>query len=76
VIVEIQDWYHVTVHNDVSSVVDAMLLGRLVSAQVRTRGDDGTVQVREGVPQRPESDRHPPARTTATPLPRSAAVGG
>jgi len=47
VIVEIQDWYHVTVHNDVAAVVDAMLLGRPHSAQVRTRREDGTVDVRE-----------------------------
>jgi stage III sporulation protein SpoIIIAA len=47
VIVEIQDWYHVTVHNDVAAVVDAMLLGRPVGAQIRVRADDGTVSVRE-----------------------------
>jgi hypothetical protein len=45
--VEIQDWYHVTVHNDVASVVDALLLGRPVNAQVRTRADDGAITVRE-----------------------------
>jgi R3H domain-containing protein len=47
VVVEIQDWYHVTVHNDVAGVVDAMLLGRPVSAQVRTRDDDGSITMRE-----------------------------
>jgi len=52
VIVEIQDWYHVTVHNDVAAVVDAMLLGRLASAQVRTRADDGTVTVHDRSPLR------------------------
>ncbi|MGH2346996.1 MAG: AAA family ATPase, partial [Chloroflexota bacterium] len=30
VVVEIQDWYHVTVNNDVAGVVDALLLGRPV----------------------------------------------
>ena len=47
VVVEIQDWYHVTVHNDVAGVVDAMLLGRPVSAQVRTRADDGSIAMRD-----------------------------
>jgi hypothetical protein len=47
VVVEIQDWYHVTVHSDVAAVVDAMLLGRPVDAQVRTRSDDGTISVRD-----------------------------
>jgi stage III sporulation protein SpoIIIAA len=47
VVVEIQDWYHVTVHSDVAATVDAMLLGRLVGSQVRTRSDDGTIVVRE-----------------------------
>ncbi|HWE62405.1 MAG TPA: R3H domain-containing nucleic acid-binding protein [Chloroflexota bacterium] len=56
VVVEIQDWYHVTVHNDVAATVDALLLGRPVSAQVRTRADDGSVAVRERAPQRDEHD--------------------
>ncbi len=47
VVVEIQDWYHVTVHSDVAAVVDAMLLGRPVGAQVRTRSDDGAISVRD-----------------------------
>ncbi len=47
VIVEIQDWYHVTVHGDVAAVVDAVLLGRPFGAQVRTRADDGTIVSRE-----------------------------
>src|SRR6185437_4440968 len=52
VVVEIQDWYHVTVHNDVAGVVDAMLHGRPVSAQVRTRDDDGSITMREQAPNR------------------------
>ena len=56
VIVEIQDWYHVTVHNDVAGTVDALLLNRPITAQVRTREDDGTVAVREAVPQRDASE--------------------
>jgi stage III sporulation protein SpoIIIAA len=61
VIVEIQDWYHVTVHNDVASVVDAMLLGRPVTAQVRTRADDGAITVRErsALREEPEPVPHP-----------------
>ena len=50
VIVEIQDWYHVTVHNDVAATVDALLLNRPVSAQVRVREDNGTVVVRDRTP--------------------------
>jgi len=50
VIVEIQDWYHVTVHNDVSATVDALLLNRPVSAQVRVREDNGNVVVRDRSP--------------------------
>jgi stage III sporulation protein SpoIIIAA len=49
VVVEIQDWYHVTVHDDVASTVDAILLNRPFTSQVRTRADDGSVSVREGV---------------------------
>jgi stage III sporulation protein SpoIIIAA len=56
VVVEIQDWYHVTVHNDVAAVVDALLLGRPVSAQVRTRADDGTIAVRDQLPRKDHPD--------------------
>jgi len=59
VVVEIQDWYHVTVHNDVAGVVDAMLLGRPVSAQVRTRADDGTIAMRDRVPHHGEAETLP-----------------
>jgi len=72
VIVEIQDWYHVTVHSDVASVVDAMLLGRPVTAQVRTREDDGTIEVREQSPQREIAERSGHGRTGA----RAAGVSG
>src|SRR6185437_1818972 len=59
VVVEIQDWYHVTVHNDVAGVVDAMLLGRPVSAQVRTRADDGTIAMRDHMPRQGEPEGMP-----------------
>jgi hypothetical protein len=68
VIVEIQDWYHVTVHNDVASVVDAMLLGRPVSAQVRTRGDDGAIAVSDQIPRREILERAPQGRNGAPPI--------
>ncbi|MDY6917245.1 MAG: R3H domain-containing nucleic acid-binding protein [Chloroflexota bacterium] len=44
IVVEIQDWYHVAVHSDVSTVVDAMLRGRAVSPEVRWL--DETAEVR------------------------------
>jgi len=59
VVVEIQDWYHVTVHNDVAGVVDALLLGRPVSAQVRTRDDDGSITMRDRAPLRSDVEPAP-----------------
>jgi stage III sporulation protein SpoIIIAA len=59
VVVEIQDWYHVTVHNDVAGVVDALLLGRPVSAQVRTRDDDGSITMRDRAPLRGDGEPAP-----------------
>jgi len=43
VIVEIQDYHHVTVHPDVARTVDNMLLGRKAQVQVRQRDDAGEV---------------------------------
>src|SRR5881398_3213332 len=40
VVVEIQDWHHVTVHPDVATTVDAILLNRSVAVQVRTRDSE------------------------------------
>lgn len=43
VIIEIQDWYHVTVHPDVANTVDGLLLGRPVVSQIRERDASGVV---------------------------------
>src|SRR2546428_11498252 len=45
VLVEIQDWHHVTVHPDVARTVDNLLLGRKVEVQVRQRDDHGQITV-------------------------------
>jgi len=43
VIVEIQDYHHVTVHPDVARTVDNLLLGRKAQVQVRQRDEGGEV---------------------------------
>ncbi len=52
VVVEIQDWHNVTVHADVATTVDAILLNRSVTVQVRTRDSEGRVQIAEEAPPR------------------------
>jgi stage III sporulation protein SpoIIIAA len=47
VIVEIQNWSHVAVHENVSDVVDAVLRGQPVVPTVRRRGADGEVLIEE-----------------------------
>jgi stage III sporulation protein SpoIIIAA len=54
VVVEIQSWYRVAVHEDVARVVDAMLRGFPVAPEVRSADEDGTVhKSREGPPSAP-----------------------
>jgi len=43
VIVEIQDYHHVTVHPEVARTVDNILLGRKAQVQVRQRDEEGEV---------------------------------
>ena len=43
VLVEIQDWNTVAVHDDVASVVDRMLREERVAPEIRSLGDDGNV---------------------------------
>ncbi|HEV7665818.1 MAG TPA: R3H domain-containing nucleic acid-binding protein [Chloroflexota bacterium] len=47
VIVEIQNWSHVAVHEDVAEVVDGVLRGQAVLPTVRRRGADGEVLIEE-----------------------------
>ena len=51
VVVEIKDWDHVAVHNDVAEAVDGLLRNRPVLEQVRYRNEGGEIQVEEGPPQ-------------------------
>ena len=44
IVVEIQDWYHVAIHSDVTAVIDAMLRGRSMPPEVRWL--DETAEVR------------------------------
>ena len=50
IVVEIQDWYHVAVHSDVSQVVDAMLRGRPVPPELRWVDDNDEVRREQAVP--------------------------
>ncbi|MSQ23362.1 MAG: AAA family ATPase [Chloroflexi bacterium] len=52
VLVEIQDWERVAVHENVAQVVDAILRGEPVSPTLRYRDDDGEIRVTRGEPQR------------------------
>jgi len=59
VVVEIQNWSHVAVHENVSDVVDLVLRGQPVVPTVRRRGSDGEVLIEEPL--------MPRARTSALP---------
>ncbi len=54
VVVEIADWSHVTVHDNVADLVDAILRGQPVRNEVRTRGDGGAISITEEQTDRPE----------------------
>jgi len=47
VVVEIQNWSHVAVHENVAEVIDAILRGQPVVPTVRRRGPDGEVLIEE-----------------------------
>jgi stage III sporulation protein SpoIIIAA len=47
VVVEIDDWSHVTVHRDVAETVDEILRGMPVRNEVRTRSRDGEIAIKE-----------------------------
>jgi stage III sporulation protein SpoIIIAA len=70
VVVEIQNWSHVAVHENVADVVDAVLRGQPVVPTVRRRGADGEVLIEEPLMPRvrtaalPDADH--PAFSTVT----------
>lgn len=49
VVIEIQDWDHVAVHEDVARSVDGLLRNRPVPPQVRVRNEEGEIEVGEDV---------------------------
>lgn len=68
VVVEIQNWSHVAVHEDVADVVDAILRGQPSMPAVRHRGPDGSVIIEEPL--------SAPTRIGGTAGERRAAGGG
>jgi stage III sporulation protein SpoIIIAA len=66
VVVEIQDWDRVAVHDDVAQAVDALLRGRSMPAQIRVRRPDGEIEeMKEAVPRAeaaPVEERQPTPR--------------
>ena len=76
VVVEIQNWSHVAVHENVAEVIDAILRGQPVVPTVRRRGPDGEVLIEEPLvarsrtPTLPDADRPPFSNSTR---PRSRA---
>jgi len=59
VVVEIQDWNHVVVHQDVAETVDNMLRGYAVAGEVRTRDETGEVKVETARPERTPASSAP-----------------
>jgi stage III sporulation protein SpoIIIAA len=47
VVIEIQDWDHVAVHEDVARSVDGLLRNRPVPPQLRYRNEEGEIEVEE-----------------------------
>jgi len=70
VVVEIQNWSHVAVHENVSDVIDGILRGQPVLPTVRRRGPDGEVLIEEPLMPRPRAAAQPdvdhPAFSPAT----------
>jgi stage III sporulation protein SpoIIIAA len=75
VVVEIQNWSHVAVHENVAEVVDGVLRGQAVLPTVRRRGTDGEVLIEEPLMPRARTAALPDAdRPAFSPLTRS--LGG
>jgi stage III sporulation protein SpoIIIAA len=72
VVVEIQNWSHVAVHENVAEVIDGVLRGQPVMPTVRRRGTDGEVLIEEPLMPRPRTAMLPDAdRPAFSPLTRS-----
>jgi stage III sporulation protein SpoIIIAA len=72
VVVEIQNWSHVAVHENVAEVVDGVLRGQPVMPTVRRRGTDGEVLIEEPLMPRVRTAPLPDAdRPAFSPLTRS-----
>lgn len=52
VVIEIQDWQRLVIYHDVAATVDAILLGMLISPEIRYRDEAGEVRVETGAPSR------------------------
>jgi hypothetical protein len=81
VVVEIQNWSHVAVHENVADVVDGVLRGQPVMPTVRRRGPDGEVLIEEPLMPRPsrtmllpDADRPAFSPLTRTARPRPSAI--
>src|SRR5438067_2171571 len=79
VVIEIQNWSHVAVHENVSEVVDSVLRGQAVLPTVRRRSRDGEVLIEEPLMPRarttplPDAD-HPAFSASTRTRPRSAGI--
>ena len=79
VVVEIQNWSHVAVHENVSEVIDGILRGQPVLPTVRRRAPDGEVLIEEPLMPRsrtaplPDAD-HPAFSPTTRGRPRSGGI--
>src|SRR5260370_2210240 len=81
VVVEIQNWSHVAVHENVAEVVDGVLRGQPVMPTVRRRGADGEVLIEQPLMPRPsrtmplpDADRPAFSPLTRTARPRTSAI--
>lgn len=75
ILVEIQGWNEVIVHEDVSDVVDRMLRGNPISPQLRAMDDMGRLQRGRAEAKIPAvfSSRETPLRSMPTPVPEDPA---
>jgi stage III sporulation protein SpoIIIAA len=79
VVIEIQNWSHVAVHENVSDVIDAVLRGQPVLPTVRRRGSGGEVLIEEPLMPRgrtaplPDAD-HPAFSSVTRSRPRTGSM--
>ena len=55
VVIEIQDWDRIAVQHDVAEAVDAILRGRAISPELRSRGADGEIHTQRAAESPPAS---------------------